>query len=166
MSRQRSSSPDLEEIKERYPYAWGGKREVSDSFVYGGQYPSARGAAFARSDGVCQFCGSEDAREAHHWALEYPPGFMVEGKDLTALCIPCHNIATTIRRLVKQGVKREVLHHEFSEADAERKAWQKELRWFRLKKVRNTIARQRFNQIWMGLVIVVESYMIWFYHMR
>ena len=36
-------------------------------------YLRAREAAFARSNARCQLCGQEDAVEAHHWAVDYPP---------------------------------------------------------------------------------------------
>jgi len=65
---------------------------------YGGNYPKAREIALARSNGRCQFCGLQQAVEAHHWAYyNYPSGNNVQGGDLTALCKPCHELATVIR---------------------------------------------------------------------
>lgn len=65
---------------------------------YGGNYPKARRLALARSGGKCQFCGLQQAVEAHHWAYPYyPSGNNVQGHDLTALCKPCHEIATVLR---------------------------------------------------------------------
>jgi len=65
---------------------------------YGGNYPKAREIALARSNGRCQFCGLQQAVEAHHWAYyNYPSGNNVQGGDLTALCKPCHELATIIR---------------------------------------------------------------------
>lgn len=67
--------------------------------VYGGNYPEARELAFARSSYKCQFCGLQNAREAHHWAHpdEYPSGEMVQEYDLTALCETCHELASMMR---------------------------------------------------------------------
>ena len=75
----------------------------SDDDVYGGNYPKARGLAFARSSGKCQFCGLRDAEEAHHWAYyNYPSGTDIQGHDLTALCKTCHELATTMRNWMAQ----------------------------------------------------------------
>jgi len=75
----------------------------SDDDVYGGNYPKARGLAFDRSSGKCQFCGLRDAEEAHHWAYyNYPSGADVQGHDLTALCKTCHELATTMRNWMAQ----------------------------------------------------------------
>ena len=85
--------------------------------VYGGQYPSARKEAIARSGGTCQFCGQAPVNEAHHWAdLEYPPGAEVTGDDLTALCINCHDIATSYRRFTRAGGDRWKFKHIFKNA--------------------------------------------------
>ncbi|MCY3994228.1 MAG: hypothetical protein OXF50_23590 [Caldilineaceae bacterium] len=71
--------------------------------VYGGNYPKAKGLAFARSSGKCQFCGLREADEAHHWAYyNYPSGADVQGHDLTALCKTCHELATTMRNWMAQ----------------------------------------------------------------
>lgn len=64
----------------------------------------ARNQAFARSDGKCQFCGLCDAEEAHHWGYpKYPRESHLMADDLTALCKPCHQIATFIRRIHTMG---------------------------------------------------------------
>lgn len=64
----------------------------------------ARVQAIARSGGKCQFCGIAEAEEAHHW--EYPK-YTRESKlkpdHLTALCKPCHQLATFIRRAHTHG---------------------------------------------------------------
>ena len=68
--------------------------------VYDGNYWKARKLAIARSGGKCQFCGMREAKEGHHWAYpksNYPHGDNVQGHDLTALCKPCHELATVIR---------------------------------------------------------------------
>lgn len=66
--------------------------------VYGGNYPKAKRIAFARSKGMCQFCGLRQAEEGHHWAFhDYPSASRVKGDDLTALCKTCHQITTTMR---------------------------------------------------------------------
>lgn len=66
--------------------------------VYKGNYQAARQAAFSRSGYKCQFCGLRPAQEAHHWTYaKYPSGKQVRGNDLTALCIPCHILATVLR---------------------------------------------------------------------
>lgn len=68
------------------------------SDAYGGNYPKARKLALARSSGKCQFCGLQQAVETHHWAYpNYPSGDKVQGHDLTALCEPCHELATVLR---------------------------------------------------------------------
>ena len=66
--------------------------------VYGGNFPKARSLALKRSGGKCQFCGLRRAKDAHHWAWpDYPSGDKVQHNDLTALCKPCHRLATIIR---------------------------------------------------------------------
>lgn len=66
--------------------------------AYGGNYPNSKRIAFARSNGKCQFCGMQRAREAHHWAWpNYPSGDNVSHADLTALCKTCHELATVMR---------------------------------------------------------------------
>ena len=72
--------------------------------AYDGNYKKARSSAFLRSGGVCQFCGYENATDAHHWARKYPDGIDCASDDLVALCWPCHQIATTIRRYRRRGV--------------------------------------------------------------
>ena len=68
--------------------------------VYDGNYWKARKLAIARSGRKCQFCGMREAKEGHHWAYpksNYPSGDKVQAHDLTALCKPCHDLATVIR---------------------------------------------------------------------
>lgn len=67
------------------------------------QYWAARAEALARSGGVCQFCGQKPAAETHHWAERYPPAAETTAADLTALCLWCHEMATTLRRFVRAG---------------------------------------------------------------
>ena len=57
---------------------------------------------------MCQFCGKLPATEAHHYDLEYPPAAETTGNHLTALCSPCHEVATTLRRLERYG--RSIFH--------------------------------------------------------
>ncbi len=77
---------------------------MSKKFDYGHPaYLQARKEAFARSGGVCQFCGKAEAEQAHHWAMRYKPPERTTGNDLTALCKPCHEIATCYRRGVRKG---------------------------------------------------------------
>ena len=64
---------------------------------------AARAGAFTRSGGLCQFCGQRPAVEGHHWAMRYPPEADMTANDLVALCSPCHDIATTLRRLERQS---------------------------------------------------------------
>ena len=60
----------------------------------------ARKEAFDRSNGVCQFCGLAPASEAHHHAYpKYPREKDLSADDLVALCKPCHQTATYIRRV-------------------------------------------------------------------
>ena len=67
------------------------------------QYLAARRGALERSRGVCQFCGQREASSAHHWAVEYEPEEEVTPDSLIALCQPCHEIATEMRRFVRVG---------------------------------------------------------------
>lgn len=67
----------------------------------------AREQAFARSRGICQFCGCAPAEEGHHWAgTDYagpsPPDFLLKGDDLTALCKECHYHASKLRAYLKR----------------------------------------------------------------
>ncbi len=66
-------------------------------------YEIARIQAILRSHGRCQFCGSRMRDETHHWAREYPPEEDTTGNDLIALCKPCHDIATELRRYFGKG---------------------------------------------------------------
>ena len=59
---------------------------------------AARAVAFTRSGNVCQFCGQRDAVEAHHWPADYPANEDHTADHFTALCRPCHRIATAVRR--------------------------------------------------------------------
>ena len=84
--------------------------------VYGGNYQKAKGVAFARSGGKCQFCGLRKARDAHHWAYpgRYPSGRQVQGHDLTALCKPCHELASMVRDwVVDKGADMNDLAEDF-----------------------------------------------------
>ena len=42
-------------------------------------YLRARDEAFARSGGLCQLCGQQDAEHGHHWAEKYPPADKTTG---------------------------------------------------------------------------------------
>ena len=71
---------------------------------YQGRYLVARKESIERSGGKCQFCGKNEATQSHHWAfLNYPSGDDVTSDDLTALCNICHEIATTMRRFLREG---------------------------------------------------------------
>lgn len=98
--------------------------------AYEGNYPHARREAFRRSNYSCQFCGAKVPLEAHHWTTGfYPSGDRVTADDLTALCKPCHDIATSIRGMLHAGCPREQLVSEFEQAVNERQKWQALLRW-------------------------------------
>ena len=99
--------------------------------AYEGNYSKAKAFAFRRSDNVCQFCGYNNAEHAHHWALKYPDGDSVRDKDLTALCTTCHHIATSLRRLYKDGTDRKELQTSLDAAYDDRKRWQDLLSWIR-----------------------------------
>lgn len=88
-----------------------------DGDVYGGNYPKARGLAFARSSGKCQFCGLHLAEEGHHWAYpDYPSGAKVQAHDITALCKTCHQIATTMRDWIdRKGADFDFLRKEIEQ---------------------------------------------------
>ena len=66
-------------------------------------YELARIQATLRSHGRCQFCGSRMWEETHHWAREYPSDKDTTGNDLTAVCKPCHDIASELRRYLGKG---------------------------------------------------------------
>ena len=79
-------------------------------------YLRARDEAFARSGGLCQLCGQQDAEHGHHWAEKYPPADKTPAADLTALCADCHLVfATTFRRFTRAGGSR----HQFCAALSE-----------------------------------------------
>lgn len=73
--------------------------------------PKIRAQAFERSNNICQFCGMNPAKEAHHWHYPEYEGKELKADDLTALCRQCHEIATNIRRgiLTYRMTKSEVL---------------------------------------------------------
>lgn len=103
--------------------------------AYQGNYPHARLEAFRRSNYSCQFCGAKVPLEAHHWTTGfYPPGDRVTADDLTALCKPCHEIATCLRSMLHAGCSREQLESEFERAVNERQKWQALLTWTRTTK--------------------------------
>ena len=79
-------------------------------------YLDARAQAVARSGGICQFCGHAQAGEAHHWANSYPREEDTTQGDLTALCGPCHFMATTLRRFIRHGSDIWRFKHAFQEA--------------------------------------------------
>lgn len=98
--------------------------------AYEGNYPHARLEALRRSNNSCQFCGAKAPLEAHHWTTGfYPPGDRVTANDLTALCKPCHEIATCLRSMIHAGCSREQLEFEFEQAVNERQKWQALLKW-------------------------------------
>ena len=82
-------------------------------------YLRARDESFARSKGTCRFCGQQDAVEAHHWAVDYPPVYETTANDLTALCADCHFLATTLRRFTRAGGSRHQFCALLSEAIAQ-----------------------------------------------
>ena len=71
--------------------------------TYGPGFRLARAAALARSLGRCQFCGQRAATDGHHWPEEYPADEHLSSDHLTALCAPCHRVATEMRRFVRAG---------------------------------------------------------------
>lgn len=107
------------------------RSESQRTDAYEGNYSKAKAFAFRRSDSVCQFCGYNKAEHAHHWALKYPDGDSVRDKDLTALCTTCHHIATSLRRLYKEGTDRIELQSSLDAAYDDRKRWQDLLSWIR-----------------------------------
>ena len=72
--------------------------------VYGSGYQQARGDACARSGDRCQFCGRRGPLEGHHFGLRYPVDHEVTAADLTALCLRCHLLATTVRLVDRLGL--------------------------------------------------------------
>ena len=79
--------------------------EIGRRVVYGLGYQRARREAFERVGHLCQLCGARPAAEAHHYALHYPADHEVTANDLTALCRPCHWVATLLRLLDRTGGK-------------------------------------------------------------
>ena len=71
--------------------------------AYGPGFGRARAEAIERSNGACQFCGQRAATDGHHWAMQYPDDSQITASDITALCGVCHEVATTLRRLVSHG---------------------------------------------------------------
>ena len=95
--------------------------------VYGEGYQRARAAALERSP-VCQLCRCRPAMETHHWAQVYPSDSSVEPEDLTALCLSCHAVATTIRPYyrnrgkpdqIRRALERAGLHAGETETEAQ-----------------------------------------------
>ena len=92
------------------------QKEAED--VYGGNYPFAKKDALERSNHICQFCGLDKATHAHHWAyFEYPSGEEVTEDDLTALCEPCHDLATGLRSaIMRRGKNSKKIYKQLTEA--------------------------------------------------
>lgn len=87
----------------RGTYRGGGGNGARLPFDYSNpQYKKARDEAFARSGGICQFCGLRQAKEAHHWELSYTAARDIRGDHLTALCQECHIEATLKRKLANR----------------------------------------------------------------
>ena len=80
------------------------------------QYLRSRRESLDRSSGICQFCGQREATDVHHWATEYGPEEEVTPEDLTALCQPCHEFATEMRRFVRVGGSIHQFRRAFSAA--------------------------------------------------
>lgn len=81
--------------------------------VYGSGFIKAKRLAIKRSGGRCQFCGLRKASEGHHWAWDYPLDDKVQGHDITALCVTCHELATMLRDWVQRK------HASFDEIEEE-----------------------------------------------
>lgn len=79
-------------------------------------FHKAKRLAIKRSGGQCQFCGLREAKEGHHWAWNYPSDEEVQGHDITALCVTCHELATMLRDWVQRK------HADFDEIEKEIKA--------------------------------------------
>ncbi|MDE2703437.1 MAG: hypothetical protein OXI35_00090 [Gemmatimonadota bacterium] len=75
------------------------------------QHKKAAKEARNRSEGWCQFCGMEEAEEAHHWRgcsiNDYKPAEETTHEELTSLCRGCHQIATKIKQRYQKIRKRE-----------------------------------------------------------
>ncbi|MDE0197393.1 MAG: hypothetical protein OXK78_04305 [Caldilineaceae bacterium] len=84
---------------------------------------TARKQAFARSSEMCQFCGSEQAVNAHHWEPEdYTPNCELTASHFTALCKTCHLTANCFRRLIsKLDFSHKQLEDKLREAGADQK---------------------------------------------
>ena len=76
--------------------------------VYREGYEKARAVALKRNP-TCQFCGVHKATQAHHWnqAYAYPLDDSVTPNHLTAVCAPCHQIATAIREYYRHSSRRD-----------------------------------------------------------
>lgn len=84
--------------------------------AYGKGYAVARAQALNRSNRICQFCGLREATDAHHWQREYSLDGEVTSAHLTALCVPCHKVATALRRAVVSGASSSEIVSSFQEA--------------------------------------------------
>lgn len=72
--------------------------------AYGPNFRKARNLAILRSDKKCQFCGLRRAKEGHHWSWPiYPSDEEVQAHHITALCKPCHELATILRSWAGKG---------------------------------------------------------------
>ena len=54
-----------------------------------------RAEARARTDGLCQFCGTVEGTEGHH--LRYQRPELQEARWVVWLCTVCHDVATALR---------------------------------------------------------------------
>ena len=65
---------------------------------YGPGFQALRPEVLARNDGLCQYCGIEQSAEVHHAMKVYPGHDEVRADQLTALCRPCHEFITSVRK--------------------------------------------------------------------
>ena len=67
-------------------------------------YRAARALAFARSNGLCQFCGLTQAEDSHHWARgAYKKPENTTADDLIALCRMCHKLVGVMRFQIRKN---------------------------------------------------------------
>lgn len=81
-----------------------------------GDGPVARAvkAERRRRNPTCMICGMRPTVQGHH--SRYPPDEETCLDDVISVCIPCHYMATTLRRAERQGVSIERVYDEFQMA--------------------------------------------------
>jgi len=80
---------------------FGGQRRWLPADYQRASYKEARNLCKERSGGVCQMCGMAQGSESHHWT--YPDPEDITAYHLIWVCVQCHDLTTTVRRVVRDG---------------------------------------------------------------